>query len=284
MDSKSKLSWWLIGVATLVLAFFMWQTFQAVQPNLSYSSEGKFGVQLGFLEDNPWAYLILMGLSVLFPFLLSFDKKVAYYKNWRFFFPAALLTGAFFYPLDIYFTQIGVWGFNPRYANGFFLGLPAGEWLFFIVVPYCCVFIYECLNAYITKDILRKATPYLDAIFLIILTVVGCVFINKAYTGSKFLMPAVLLALNIFVFKTTWRSRFYLAFFLQVIPFILVDGVLTGGFTAEPTVVYTNSENLTPVIGRLVSVPYDDLAYDFLLLLMVTNWYEWWRSKQAAKV
>ena len=52
-----------------------------------------------------------------------------------------------FIPWDIYFTAKGVWDFNPNFIIDVkFLYLPIEEWLFFIIVPYACVFIYEVLN------------------------------------------------------------------------------------------------------------------------------------------
>ena len=63
-------------------------------------------------------YLFLDILSVIFPFLLSFDKKVAFYKTWKYLFPAMFIVGLFFIVWDMLFTAKGVWGFNPAYISG----------------------------------------------------------------------------------------------------------------------------------------------------------------------
>ena len=57
-----------------------------------------------------------------------------------------------FIPWDIWFTDIGVWWFRDDYITGWkiFL-LPIEEWLFFIVVPYACIFIYEVLIYFIKR-------------------------------------------------------------------------------------------------------------------------------------
>ena len=107
-------------------------------------------------------YLYLNIFTILFPLLLSFDRKVTFYKNWPYLWPAIILNAALFIIWDELFTQAGIWGFNEEYLVGIYLfNLPLEEVLFFITVPYACVFIYECLNAYITKDLLQ---PYAKGI------------------------------------------------------------------------------------------------------------------------
>ena len=52
----------------------------------------------------------------------------------------------FFIPWDIYFTYHHIWHFNDEMTLGVdFLLLPLEEWLFFIIIPFCCVFIHEVL-------------------------------------------------------------------------------------------------------------------------------------------
>src|ERR1700761_1345965 len=97
-----------------------------------------------------YTYLLIDLLTLLFPLLLSFDKKVAFYKTWKYLWRGVLLTGIFFIVWDVLFTRLGVWSFNDAYILGIRIGgLPIEEWLFFIVVPYACAFIYSCLLAYL---------------------------------------------------------------------------------------------------------------------------------------
>lgn len=97
-------------------------------------------------------YLWINILTLAGPLALSFDKKVAFYKHWKALFPALLLVGTAFLIWDEYFTQHGIWGFNPSYLSGIYLGhLPLEEILFFFTVPYACVFIFACIEAYFPK-------------------------------------------------------------------------------------------------------------------------------------
>jgi len=92
------------------------------------------------MMDKLYLYLDIFTLAA--PLLLSFDKKVAFYKSWKYLFPAILIMAVFFIAKDVIFAAYGIWSFNDDYLIGFrLLGLHIEEWLFFIVVPYARVFI-----------------------------------------------------------------------------------------------------------------------------------------------
>jgi lycopene cyclase domain-containing protein len=91
-----------------------------------------------------YLYLWLDLFTLLGPLALSFDKKVAFYKNWKALFIGTIAMMLVFIPWDIIFTIEEIWAFNDAYLCGIrIFHLPLEEWLFFIVVPYACIFIYE---------------------------------------------------------------------------------------------------------------------------------------------
>ena len=48
---------------------------------------------------------------------------------------------------DSFFTKYGIWSFNDSYILGYKVCLlPVEEWMFFIFVPFACLFIYENTN------------------------------------------------------------------------------------------------------------------------------------------
>ena len=51
---------------------------------------------------------------------------------------------------------------------------------------------------------------------------------------------------------------------ILLIPFFIVNGILTGSFIAEEVVWYNNSENLNI---RIFTVPIEDIVYAFSLIL-----------------
>ena len=103
---------------------------------------------------NNWLYLSLLLISLSVPLLLSFDKKLQFYRQWKFLFPSLIAVSAFFILFDILLTNAGVWGFNSRYhLKWIILGLPMEEWLFFIIIPYASIFLHEAFVLYFPQAI-----------------------------------------------------------------------------------------------------------------------------------
>jgi len=225
------------------------------------------------MEWQKFTYALLLAGSVLGPFLLSFDKKVAFYKHWKALFPATVITATVFIIWDIYFTRHNVWWFNKDFVTGWFIaGLPVEEWLFFIIIPYCCIFIYEVSRAYLTREWKAFNLPanIILFIFFLIITIVN---FDRIYTVVNFGMSTVIIGLQFF-FKThkTYLFHFYTAYFLSLVPFFMVNGVLTS----MPVVGYNNEENLAL---RIFTIPVEDFAYLVNLLLMNLNLYEFFKRR-----
>ena len=92
------------------------------------------------------------------PLLLSFDKRVNFFSQWKDFWPVNLVVLTFFIAWDVLFTKWGIWGFNPDYLLGpEWLGLPLEEWLFFICIPYASVFTYAVIKSYVRQNPLRHS-------------------------------------------------------------------------------------------------------------------------------
>ncbi len=225
-----------------------------------------------------WLYFILLGGSILFPFAWSFERRVTYYKKWKYLFPAIFLTAIFFLVWDEIFTQRKVWGFNDDYITGLMLGsLPLEEVLFFIIIPFCCVFIYECVGYFLPgnksyKNI-RTFTYSLGALLLVI----AAFNTHRDYTFWNFTFTGLLLLFTGYK-NPTWFSKFWISYLYHLIPFFIVNGVLTGSFIEEQVVWYNNSENFGV---RLFTIPVEDTMYSLLLLLMNISYYEFFKTKFA---
>jgi lycopene cyclase domain-containing protein len=270
----------LIGAAFLLIGLpLLWMVYLLSSTTFHFDPEAakavtKTGIELSFGETEWWYLMINIG-AVIFPFLLSFDKKVHFYKKWKYLFPAIILVAAFFIVWDVWFTHLGVWGFNPPYINFMIMGLPLGEWLFFVTVPYCCVFVHECLLCYFPQDPLKRYDRLIGGLLIGLLLAIGLANIYKAYTAWAFLLAGGFLAFHQNFIPNTYRTRFYIAYLICLIPFTLINGILTGGFNKEPVVLYNDAHNLASSIGsRFISIPYDDFAYGFLLILMTITIYE----------
>lgn len=219
-------------------------------------------------------YLYLNLFTIFFPLILSFDKRVQFYRNWPFLFPAIAVNALIFIAWDSYFTRLGVWGFNPDYLLGlYWLGLPLEEILFFITVPYACVFIYETLNTYFPHDYLRPYATGLSVALVMVLIPVGIIFWPRLYTSVTFFALSMMQLVHYWMLKTRVLGRFYLAYFVHLIPFLVINGVLT----ALPVVWYNNHYNLGI---RLITIPLEDTMYAMLMLLLTISVYEWLRKRK----
>jgi lycopene cyclase domain-containing protein len=221
------------------------------------------------MEINHFTYLILLVGSISVPLFLSFDKKVKYHKNLKYIFPAILITAAIFWIWDVWFTTTNVWSFNQEFTLGVnILEMPIEEWLFFIVVPYCCLFIYEVLKFYLEKQEYPVLFQTLSLFMTAGFALMSYLFRHQNYTFITFLLSAIYL--GYIVFRGKFKSRitkFYFAYFVSLIPFLVVNGILTS----LPVVVYNPAHILNI---RILNIPIEDFSYLFLMLLMATTIYE----------
>lgn len=226
--------------------------------------------------NSHYTYLIINIATIFFPLVLSFDKKVAFYKQWKHLWVGMLATGAFFIVWDVWFTRQGVWSFNEQYVMGYYIGgLPIEEWLFFITVPYACTFVYECLLHYFPFRTNRDWGWRMFLPLSVILIIIGMIFFRQAYTCTTFVFCGLgLLLVRQFHYRigTIYADAFLTMFFINIIPFLIVNGFLT----ALPVVQYNHAENLDI---RLYTIPIEDVFYGMLLMLGNVAGLEWSRRK-----
>ncbi|HLN53216.1 MAG TPA: lycopene cyclase domain-containing protein [Lentimicrobium sp.] len=217
-------------------------------------------------------YLLINLASIIIPIIAGFDSRLKFHKKWKFLFPALISTMLIFIPWDIIKTDLGVWGFNPKYIMGvYFINLPIEELLFFIAIPYACIFTYHALALVIKSESSNSVFNNLSLLIGISLSIIAVLNHEKTYTFVTFLATGIFLIAHRFLLKPVYIAKFYFSFLVILLPFFIVDGALTGLFTVEPVVWYDNSENLGI---RLSTIPVEDFVYGLLLLLMNTTIYE----------
>ena len=225
--------------------------------------------------NHHYTYFLILAASLIGPLALSFDKKVAFYKKWKFVFPAMILPALFYIAWDFYFTAKGVWSFNEDYITGIKIyNLPVEEVIFFLIVPYCCVFIYECIRCYFPGLKNRKSADMILKGLAIILLIAGIIFYNKYYTGYTFILNGVFITIIYLgrkYFSSFDATSFLVSYCIMLLPFLIVNGFLT----AIPVVLYNRAENLG---FRIYTIPFEDVFYGMLLILMNIALYE--RLKQ----
>ena len=219
-----------------------------------------------------YTYLLINIFSILIPLLFSFEKRLSFYKLWKALFPAVLITGSFFIVWDHYMTLWNVWQFNPAYVLGINVwGLPIEEWLFFLTIPYSCLFIYESLNFLIKKDHLLRFSKNFSIVLIVILSITALLNTDKSYTWIKLSLTALMLVFVVLK-KFPFIGKFYRTYLVSLIPFLIVNGILTS----LPVVIYNDAENLGI---RIFTIPVEDTMYSLLLLLMNVVLFEFFKKK-----
>ncbi len=218
------------------------------------------------MEFQKYTYISILLISIIGPLIMSFESKIQFVKQWIYLIPAILVPGSFFIIWDAIFTHYGIWSFNNNFVIGHYAwGLPLEEWLFFAVIPFCSLFVYQVVNYYIHFSKFEQKAR----IFLIILAIV---FLVLALINYKLYYTFVTLLLNsIFIFVILCQNRlkgkftnFIIAYLICSIPMLIVNGILTS----YPVVEYNplHFSNL-----RLGTIPIEDFGY-FLLLFQMNFW------------
>ena len=223
--------------------------------------------------------------TLFFPLLRSFEHRINYVSKWKYLWPGILVSGVFFIAWDVYFTHLGVWAFNPDYVIGAWIfGLPIEEWLFFICVPFSCVFIYESVKYYMSENVGQKWGVPVALLLAALCLGIAAFHTDKWYTSVKLGSTGIFLLLHVWIFGNQRIGAFLVSFLFVLIPFVLVNGTLTY----LPVVTYNDAENLGIRINDLVPVPFfnipiEDSMYGLTMLLITVSIYEALQNPQLLK-
>lgn len=226
-----------------------------------------------------YLYLFLNIGSISIPFLFSFHPKLKFHTLWKPLVWGLIISMAVFIPWDIIFTVKGIWGFNNDYLIGKHLfNLPIEEWLFFICIPYACVFTHYALLYYFPNlKVSSKRTKIIGYFLIFIFTMLIVYNYHKWYTLVNFTL-AVILVYIVLKWQPKLLSSFMLTFLVMLIPFFIVNGLLTGSYIKDEVVWYNNAENLNI---RLFTIPVEDVVYAFSLILMNLFFIESWKQRRT---
>lgn len=222
-----------------------------------------------------YTYLLIDLGCIIIPLIASFYPKHAFYREWKPFFSANFLVAFFFLIWDADFALNKIWGFNPDYLTGFYvLNLPIEEILFFVSVPYACVFTYFALKYLAKNNPLVLYQKFITIVLIVFLLIVGLLSLDKWYTNITFLLTATYLIFRLIRKKDL--SYHYLTYFMILPFFFFSNGILTGSFLESPIVWYDDEENLGI---RMFTIPVEDAIYGLLLIFMNIDLYEFFKKK-----
>lgn len=213
--------------------------------------------------------------SLAGPLVLSFDGRVNYYRKWKYALKAGFCVAIPFIVWDSLFTQHSFWGFSSDRILGYKLvELPYEEISFFLIIPFCCVFIYELLS-YFNYQFPGKFWNKFSLILGIGLFCIGIWFSHQWYTFLSFGLGGLSLVVLHFMKAIQW-NRFWLLYLIHLIPFLVVNGILTY----YPVVWYNNAENLGIRIG---TIPLEDSSYSLIALSWNVYLYELFKRKKFSE-
>lgn len=213
-----------------------------------------------------FTYLLVDFFTILMPFIFTFHPKIKFHKAWKAFSPAVLITGLLFLIWDGWFTSIGVWGFNEQYITGLKVdNLPIEEVLFFFCIPYACVFTFYCIDLFMSRSLSRQWEDGITVLLIMLLGITGIANYSKLYPAFTFISLAGLLLIARYVLHIGWLGRFYIVYALLLLPFLIVNGILTGTGLEAPVVWYNQAQ----IIGiRIATIPVEDIFYGMELILI----------------
>ena len=224
-----------------------------------------------------YLYLLVNFFTVFIPLLFSFHPKIKFNLSWKSFFPASILVAIIFIIWDSIFTHLGVWYFNPDYILGiYFFKLPLEEILFFICIPFSCVFTYFCLDKFYNLKWNPKTEVTFCILFSTILLIAGIIHLDKLYTSVTFISTALACLILKFALKIDWLGKAVTVYAILLIPFLIVNGILTGTGIEGAVVNYNPTENLGI---RILTIPIEDAFYGFEMILLNIYLFNWFEEK-----
>jgi lycopene cyclase domain-containing protein len=205
-------------------------------------------------------YLLLNLFIIAVPVWYTPDKRTAYYRRLPALGFSIAVVSTCYLLWDILVTARGEWSFNGKYLTGVqILNVPLEEVLFFITVPYSCLFIYEVV-LYATKSSKFRLPASVIIAMILALLASSLAFYPQGYTTKAlascgfFLMIALLLDRPLLESKQYW---IWLA--ICYVPFLIINMVLT----ALPVVEY-NSKAIWGL--RIGTIPLEDFFYNYAML------------------
>ncbi len=213
-------------------------------------------------------YATILLIMFLPTFLLSFLARTKFVPKFMSRASNLLIPIIAFVLWDIAFTQIGVWQFAHKHVHeSRLMGLPLEEILFFPVVAFSMLFVYELLRQRLKGQLnflTQRRVFYLSVLFFAI----GILTHERLYTS------VVLLAASGVVFwagytqiKIVSSKAFVLTLLVSFVPFMIFNGLLTS----IPVVTYDSIYNLN---FRMGSIPVEDFVYSLTFLIWIMTAYE----------
>lgn len=215
-------------------------------------------------------YLYLNLAIIAFPLLFSLEKRIRFYTKLKPLAVALFIVGIFFVGWDAFATYRGHWSFNPAYVNDKkLLGLPLEEILFFVTVPYSCIFVFDSVIHFLGDKKLFSPRKWLFSAIGALIMLSAFAFYSKEYTFLAILSVGVSILFVSLVNVKLFSSRAYWIYIiLTLVLFLIFNYILTS----VPVVQYSSSA----ITGfRVTTIPIEDFLFNFSMLTDYLTVYIW---------
>jgi lycopene cyclase domain-containing protein len=227
-----------------------------------------------------YSYLLINFFTIIICFIYSFHPKIRFSRYFLSFLKACIPVALFFILWDAWFTAMGVWWFNDRYLIGIrILDLPIEEILFFICIPFSCVFTFFCLEKLTKLSVGKKSSNILAVVTIAVFALLALSFTDRIYTVLTMTVTIISIIYLQFIKKVTWLGNAYAVYGILLLPFLIVNGILTGSFIEEAIVNY-NPRDFMGI--RVFTIPVEDSIYGFTLFILNVSLFKYF-SKDIDK-
>jgi len=224
-----------------------------------------------------FTYALILFFTVIICLIASFDRRIKFNQHFSAFLKAAIVVAIPFIAWDVYFTAKGVWWFNTDYTIGLNIaGLPLEEMLFFIFIPFSCVFTFYTIDKYYKWNALSGFNNILVFVSVIVLSVVALLNTDKIYTFVTAIVTIATLIYLHFIARSEWITKASVVFTILMLGFFPVNGILTGSFIESPIVNY-NPKDFLGI--RMFTIPIEDAVYGYSQFLLVLYFFKQFQRK-----
>ena len=219
-----------------------------------------------------YTYFLVNFFTVIVCFIFSFHPKIKFNKHFSAFLKACVLVAIPFIIWDVIFTKYGMWWFNTDYTLGLtILGLPLEEMLFFICIPFACIFTYFCLDKFFKLNWANAFNNTLIFVSVIVLILIALLHYEKTYTFVTAIVATLTLVCLHFIANVEWIGKASFVYLVLMLGFFPVNGILTGTGLESPIVNYSPNEYLGL---RMLTIPVEDAVYGYSHFLLVLYFFK----------
>lgn len=219
-----------------------------------------------------YTYSAILFFTVIVCFIASFDHRIKFNRYFVPFLKAAIVVAIPFIAWDVWFTSKGVWWFNTDYTLGITLAeLPLEEWLFFICIPFSCVFTYFCFDLFFKWDKLNSFNNIIVFVSTICCSLIALLHHDKIYTLVTATATILTLIYLHFIARVPWIAKASVVYTILMLGFFPVNGILTGTGLESPIVNYNPGDFLGI---RMLSIPVEDAVYGYTQFLLVLYFFK----------